>query len=133
MLFLPIHPRTIKNLDSTPLGTRARGLENLVLTEPLPYLDFSRLMSGAKVVLTDSGGIQEETTYLGIPCLTLRENTERPSTVEMGTNHIVGVDPQRILAAFIEAMARPRADAKVPPLWDGHAAERIVRICLDEI
>ena len=98
---------------------------SLQLIEPLGYLDFLKLMAHARVVLTDSGGIQEETTILGTPCLTLRENTERPVTVEMGTNRLVGSDPVRILEAYREVMAENGMAARTPPLWDGQAARRI--------
>jgi UDP-N-acetylglucosamine 2-epimerase (non-hydrolysing) len=99
----------------------------LRLIEPLGYLDFLKLYSGAHLVLTDSGGIQEETTVLGIPCLTLRENTERPITVEMGTNTIVGSNPARITTAAFAALDGSRSgNHRVPPLWDGHTAERIL-------
>ena len=123
-LVFPVHPRTRANLEKF-------GLNDLIadsairLVEPLGYLDFMRLYSGARLVLTDSGGLQEETTVLGIPCLTLRHNTERPITIEMGTNVLVGTDPDNIRRAASEALAdRPR-ETKIPPLWDGHAAERI--------
>jgi UDP-N-acetylglucosamine 2-epimerase (non-hydrolysing) len=100
------------------------------LIEPLGYLDFLKLMAHAQVVLTDSGGIQEETTILGMPCLTLRENTERPVTVEMGTNRLVGSDPARIMEAYREVMAESNRGtaplfSRTPPLWDGQAARRI--------
>ena len=103
-------------------------MRNLQVTEPLGYLEFLNLMSNARLVLTDSGGIQEETTILGVPCLTLRENTERPVTVTQGTNTLVGREPELIVA---EAMARLDGRArtgKVPELWDGQAAKRIVRV-----
>ena len=129
----PIHPRTRKNIESADVGRRIGGMANLKVIEPLPYLDFSKLMLSAKVVLTDSGGIQEETTFLGIPCVTLRENTERPPTVEVGTNRVVGTDTGRILSAFEESVGGSRRDAKVPPLWDGRAAERIVEVMLDHV
>jgi UDP-N-acetylglucosamine 2-epimerase (non-hydrolysing) len=92
------------------------------------YSDFLCLWSNARLVLTDSGGLQEETTALGIPCLTLRENTERPVTVEQGTNRVVGCDPERIAAAAFEILRGPKSHraARVPELWDGRAAERIV-------
>jgi UDP-N-acetylglucosamine 2-epimerase (non-hydrolysing) len=124
----PIHPRTRKNLGEFGLlGGVAEG-GRVRLVEPLGYLDFLRLYSGARLVLTDSGGIQEETTALGIPCLTLRENTERPVTVELGTNRVVGNDPVRIVAEAEEALARDGQEEppRAPPLWDGHAAERIL-------
>jgi UDP-N-acetylglucosamine 2-epimerase (non-hydrolysing) len=129
----PIHPRTRQNLDSTPLGKRMESMEKIILTEPLSYLDFSKLMSSARLVLTDSGGIQEETTFLKIPCLTLRENTERPVTVELGTNRVVGVTTKRILEAFEAVISTENIESEIPPLWDGRASERIAKILLDEI
>jgi UDP-N-acetylglucosamine 2-epimerase (non-hydrolysing) len=129
----PMHPRTRNNLASTDLGRRIEAMSQLVVTEPMAYLDFSRLMSGARVVLTDSGGIQEETTFLRIPCLTLRENTERPVTTEIGTNRIVGVCTERIVAAFTEVMSQPSYGGQIPPLWDGQAARRIVEVLIRQI
>jgi UDP-N-acetylglucosamine 2-epimerase (non-hydrolysing) len=126
-LVFPAHPRTRGNLERIGLLDRLQRMAGLRLTEPLGYLDFLRLMSEAAVVLTDSGGIQEETTVLGVPCLTLRENTERPITIEQGTNQLVGLDPARILAAFRQLRER-RAVPRVPELWDGRAAERIADI-----
>ncbi len=127
-VLFPIHPRTRKNLAEFGLleGVEQRGRVRLV--EPLGYLDFLRLYSGARLVLTDSGGIQEETTALGIPCLTLRENTERPVTIELGTNQLVGADPERIVSAAFVALDRTPTSAppRIPPLWDGHAADRIL-------
>ncbi|HEX8294065.1 MAG TPA: UDP-N-acetylglucosamine 2-epimerase (non-hydrolyzing) [Pyrinomonadaceae bacterium] len=122
----PIHPRTRKNLEEFGLLEAAGAGVRFV--EPLGYLDFLRLYSGARLVLTDSGGIQEETTALGVPCLTLRENTERPVTVELGTNRVVGTDPARIVAEAERALARDRQKEppRVPPLWYGRAAERIL-------
>ena len=99
---------------------------NIKLIEPLGYLDFMNLYSGAKLVLTDSGGLQEETTALGIPCLTLRENTERPITIELGTNILVGTNTEKIKqSAFAILENTEQKNTKIPPLWDGHAAERI--------
>jgi UDP-N-acetylglucosamine 2-epimerase (non-hydrolysing) len=115
----PVHPRTRARVASSQ--TSSNGL---VLTEPLGYLDFLSLTSHARIVLTDSGGLQEETTALGIPCLTLRENTERPVTVTHGTNELVGASPERILAGFDRALSRT-APATRPELWDGRTAERI--------
>jgi UDP-N-acetylglucosamine 2-epimerase (non-hydrolysing) len=129
-IVFPIHPRTLKMVESSGLGNRVRNAQGLLLTGPLGYLDFLNLYSGARLVLTDSGGIQEETSVLGIPCLTLRENTERPITVTMGTNTIVGTDPDRIVAAALATLENtsPAAPTKTTniPLWDGRAAERIL-------
>jgi UDP-N-acetylglucosamine 2-epimerase (non-hydrolysing) len=124
----PVHPRTEKMISEMDLK---EGLfhepNSIMFINPLGYLDFLSLYSGARVVLTDSGGIQEETTVLGIPCVTLRENTERPITVAMGTNTIVGTDPERIIAAAFAALDQgPRHDRQIPPLWDGHTADRIL-------
>jgi UDP-N-acetylglucosamine 2-epimerase (non-hydrolysing) len=129
-ILFPVHPRTRAKLEGFGLGTRVAEMTGLRLIEPLGYLDFLRLMSSARVVLTDSGGIQEETTILRIPCLTLRENTERPITVELGTNCVVGRDPEKIVAGYREAMTQ-EPSARVPPLWDGRASERIVELLLD--
>src|SRR2546423_9364025 len=128
-LIFPVHPRTRKSLAEFGLAKRVERARNLRLIEPLGYLDFLRLYSGARLVLTDSGGIQEETTVLSIPCLTLRENTERPITVEMGTNTVVGTDTERITRAAFAALDAPgerTSAARVPPLWDGHTADRIL-------
>ena len=122
----PVHPRTRKTIANLGLQERIEKMKGLRLIEPLGYLDFLSLYSGARLVLTDSGGIQEETTQLGIPCLTLRENTERPITVTLGTNKIVGTDTGTIIAAASAALAEsPRQPVSIP-LWDGHTAERIL-------
>ncbi len=123
----PIHPRTRKMLADCGLAERLENANGIRLIEPVGYIDFLSLYSQARLVLTDSGGIQEETTVLGIPCLTLRENTERPVTVAMGTNTIVGTDRSRITNAALAAINGPKSrEHKVPPLWDGHTADRIV-------
>jgi len=126
-IIFPVHPRTRKTIAELGLSERVDAIKNLRMTEPLGYLDFLNLSSRARLVLTDSGGIQEETTALGIPCLTLRENTERPITVEMGTNVIVGTDTMKIITA---ANATLKGSAKrclqQPPFWDGHTSERIL-------
>ena len=124
----PVHPRTRKTIAEFGLSERIERMKGLRLIDPLGYLDFLALYSGARLVLTDSGGIQEETTALGIPCLTLRENTERPITVEMGTNTIVGTDPERIVKQAGIALNGSNDSARVPPLWDGHTAERILDV-----
>jgi UDP-N-acetylglucosamine 2-epimerase (non-hydrolysing) len=103
----------------------------LRLVEPLPYLHFVQLMASAACVLTDSGGIQEETTALGVPCLTLRTSTERPITVTEGTNRLVGVDAARVRAAWAEIRSGAWATGRLPELWDGKASERIVRVLLE--
>ena len=129
----PIHPRTRKNLSSWSLGEHIEKLPNLRLTDPLGYLDFLKLMSSAKLVLTDSGGIQEETTILKIPCLTLRENTERPITTQVGSNRVVGTDTDKIIETYRQVVDGGWCKPQIPPLWDGHASERIVRILLDRL
>jgi UDP-N-acetylglucosamine 2-epimerase (non-hydrolysing) len=130
----PAHPRTLRNVREFGLDRDAELWGDFRLTEPLGYLDFLRLYSGARLVLTDSGGIQEETTALGIPCLTLRENTERPVTVELGTNRVVGTDEERIVSEAEAALRSERGaeqPPRVPPLWDGRAAERILDALLE--
>jgi UDP-N-acetylglucosamine 2-epimerase (non-hydrolysing) len=132
-IVFPIHPRTRKMIDELGLASRVAAIANLRLIDPIGYLDFLRLMSGSRLVLTDSGGIQEETTVLGIPCITLRENTERPITVEMGTNTIAGTDTKKIVAAANHALGHPidKSNHRVPELWDGHAADRILDALLE--
>jgi UDP-N-acetylglucosamine 2-epimerase (non-hydrolysing) len=127
----PIHPRTRKNLEE--FGLLGASVEGVRFVEPLGYLDFLRLYSGARLVLTDSGGIQEETTALGVPCLTLRENTERPVTVELGTNRVVGTEPARIVAEAEAVLSQDRSSKapRLPPLWDGHTAGRILDALLE--
>ena len=126
-VIFPAHPRTRANIERFGFAEQVK-ISNVRLIEPLGYLDFMRLYSGAKIVLTDSGGLQEETTALSIPCLTLRENTERPVTISHGTNVLVGTNPQKIKQAAFEILNRADfsdADKKIPPLWDGRTAERI--------
>jgi UDP-N-acetylglucosamine 2-epimerase (non-hydrolysing) len=124
-LVFPVHPRTKTNLERALAG---RPAPRLVRTPPLGYLDFVSLMIGARLVITDSGGIQEETTVLGVPCLTVRENTERPITIEMGTNRLVGTNPAAVLAASRELLGQPPKAPRRPPLWDGRAGERTIEI-----
>ena len=131
---LPIHPRTRARLEADPaLRARVQAAPNLKLIDPQGYLDFLALTAQARMVLTDSGGIQEETTALGVPCLTLRENTERPVTVTVGTNTLVGRDPAQIVPAAAAVLDGRGKQGRVPDLWDGHAADRIadviVRFC----
>ena len=119
----PAHPRTRKRIAD--FGLNAGQLRVL---DPLPYVDFLGLQSRATVVITDSGGIQEETTYLGVPCLTVRENTERPITVSMGTNVLVGRDPDKLRRELSRVLSGKAKQGTVPPLWDGRAGERIADI-----
>jgi UDP-N-acetylglucosamine 2-epimerase (non-hydrolysing) len=121
----PVHPRTRRTMSAYQQGGE---LPNLLFTEPLGYLDFMKLLSHARLVLTDSGGVQEETTFLGVPCLTMRENTERPVTVTQGTNRLVGLDPDRIIDEGLRALASSGSTGRVPDLWDGHAAGRILDV-----
>jgi UDP-N-acetylglucosamine 2-epimerase (non-hydrolysing) len=124
----PVHPRTRKRLEAAGLSELIAAEPGFVTCDPLGYLDCLNLMAGAALVLTDSGGIQEETTMLGVPCLTLRESTERPVTVSSGTNVIVGSDPERIIGEALAALRGRRRPARIPDLWDGRAGERIVDI-----
>jgi UDP-N-acetylglucosamine 2-epimerase (non-hydrolysing) len=123
-LVFPLHPRTRKQLDSLGFDVGP----NIHLFPPLSYMEFLNLWMDAAVVLTDSGGLQEETTALGIPCLTLRDNTERPITVSEGTNILVGTDPVRICAEARKILDGERRAGRRPALWDGHAADRIVAV-----
>jgi UDP-N-acetylglucosamine 2-epimerase (non-hydrolysing) len=118
-----VHPRTSQRIQAAGLPTH-----NLLVIPPQSYLDFLRLTMDARLVLTDSGGIQEETTILQVPCLTLRENTERPITIERGTNRLVGVNTAEILPIAREVLRQPMPSGRVPDLWDGNAAERIVDV-----
>jgi UDP-N-acetylglucosamine 2-epimerase (non-hydrolysing) len=136
-VFFVTHPRTYPRLQQmnradklVELNGKAANIQRgfIHVLPPLPYMEFLRLMSKSKALLTDSGGIQEETTFLGIPCLTLRNNTERPSTVELGTNEIVGLDHQKISAHLENIMGGRWKDAMKPALWDGRAAERVVGV-----
>jgi UDP-N-acetylglucosamine 2-epimerase (non-hydrolysing) len=126
-LVFPAHPRTAARLASAGLDGRLAG-SGVKVVEPLPYVEFISLVADSRLVLTDSGGIQEETTVLGVPCLTLRDSTERPVTVRLGTNKLVGVEPEAAIAAAEGVLSGPPASHSVPPLWDGRAAERIAQI-----
>jgi UDP-N-acetylglucosamine 2-epimerase (non-hydrolysing) len=125
-VIFPVHPRTHQRLAQAGIGHRGQ----LRLIQPLGYLDFLCLLSNATLVLTDSGGIQEETTALSVPCLTLRENTERPVTVTEGTNTLVGTDPIKIVAAARDILDGKGKAGRIPQLWDGKAAERVVEVLL---
>ena len=126
-LVFPAHPRTAARLASAGLDGRLAG-SGVKVVEPLPYVEFISLVADSRLVLTDSGGIQEETTVLGVPCLTLRDSTERPVTARLGTNQLVGVEPEAAIAAAEGVLSGPPASHSVPPLWDGRAAERIAQI-----
>ena len=123
-LVFAMHPRTRANIERFALNDLVAS-ERIVLLPPQGYLEMLGMMSGAKLVLTDSGGLQEETTALGIPCLTIRENTERPITVEHGTNTMVGCDRAAILNGVDEILAGGGKCGRIPEFWDGQAAERI--------
>ena len=123
-ILFPVHPRTLANIER--VGVRLG--DGIRMVEPLGYIDFLHLQSKAALVLTDSGGIQEETSILGVPCLTLRENTERPVTIGKGTNRLVGSDPTRIVAAAQAILGTKRRPRRAIPLWDGRAAARIVAV-----
>jgi UDP-N-acetylglucosamine 2-epimerase (non-hydrolysing) len=124
-LVFPIHPRTRKNLDAFGLMDTLRGAGQIILTEPMNYIRFMNFVFSCKFVITDSGGIQEETTYLGIPCLTMRPNTERPVTVDQGTNQLCTLENlQSRIERIVSGKVKPHS---VPDLWDGHTAERIVK------
>lgn len=120
-IVFPVHPRTRQRLAASAVALEPPRWR---LCDPLGYLDFLRLMASARLMLTDSGGVQEETTVLGVPCLTLRENTERPVTISEGTNLLVGTDRERILAGYAQTRTSP-PNGRVPRFWDGNAAERI--------
>jgi len=128
-LIFPVHPRTRGNLEKFGIDLGPKVL----LTKPLSYMEFLNLWHDASLILTDSGGLQEETTALGIPCVTLRENTERPVTVDEGTNTIVGVDPERILVAAETVLAGQGKAGRRPQFWDGRAAERIVQALAERV
>lgn len=130
-ILIPLHPRTRGNLGRFGWLDDFLATPGVTVCEPLGYLDFLKCQTGAAAILTDSGGIQEESTYLGVPCITMRENTERPATITQGTNRLIGNDREQILAALDDALAQERGSHPVPPLWDGSAAERIAKILLD--
>lgn len=137
-IVFPVHPRVKAQLErhdsifsSEPVSGNGALGRRIVCLEPLGYFDFIALVSRARLMLTDSGGIQEETTILGVPCLTLRENTERPVTVTHGTNRIIGIDPSRIMDEALRALDHPPMRNSPPPLWDGQAADRIMKVLLD--
>jgi UDP-N-acetylglucosamine 2-epimerase (non-hydrolysing) len=131
-LLFPVHPRTRQKIDDLEVNAKGEKAQ-IQVTPPLSYLDFLNLTMNARIVFTDSGGIQEETTLLGVSCLTLRENTERPITVSQGTNRLVGYSRRGIIDGFQAAMKEDKPSAKVPELWDGNTAERIVEVLFQKL
>jgi UDP-N-acetylglucosamine 2-epimerase (non-hydrolysing) len=130
-IIFPMHPRTKKNIYELGLSSILNTSSNLIITEPLGYLDFLKLEMNAKFILTDSGGIQEESTYFGIPCLTLRENTERPITITEGTNQIVDLNVESIVNSATDIIEGKNKKGKIPKYWDGKTAARIVKVLDD--
>lgn len=130
-VLFPIHPRTKNNLANFSLLEKMSS--NVLLTDPIGYLDFLALTSNAELILTDSGGIQEESTYLGVQCITLRTSTERPITVEVGTNQLLGTDLEKAKHAALEVLNGKKKEGIIPDLWDGRAAERISEIIVDAL
>lgn len=132
-MIFPMHPRTEKMAKSFGMYERLESIPNIILTGPVGYLDFVALMASSTLVLTDSGGLQEETTALGIPCITLRENTERPITVTEGTNTIVGCDPELITKTALQALKGEGKGGRIPEMWDGKTSERIANVLQQHI
>lgn len=129
-ILYPLHPRTKKMIKTHNFLRKFEKLDNLIMVEPLGYIDFIKLVKESCFVLTDSGGIQEETTVLGVPCLTMRENTERPETISRGTNYLVGRDKSRIVRHIDNILKGKTKKGGIPKYWDGKTAERIVKILL---
>jgi UDP-N-acetylglucosamine 2-epimerase (non-hydrolysing) len=139
-IIFPVHPRTRQCLEAlngtVPAfwgGDASTPSSGIVCLEPLGYLEFIALVANARIVLTDSGGLQEETTILGIPCLTLRANTERPATVIHGTNRVVGMSRENIITEALQALRHPQPLRAPPPLWDGKASLRIVQVLVEHV
>jgi UDP-N-acetylglucosamine 2-epimerase (non-hydrolysing) len=127
-IVFPIHPRTRKNFLN--FGFQAED-KNIIITDPIGYIDFLALTKNAELIITDSGGIQEESTYLGVQCITVRNNTERPVTVELGTNHLVGTDLKQVEKVAFDILNGNKKKGKIPELWDGRAAERIAKTLVE--
>lgn len=132
-LVFVLHPRTRKQIEAFNLEAKVQGMKNVLITPPVGYLEMLKIQKCARLVLTDSGGLQEETTAFGVPCLTLRENTERPVTLREGTNTLVGVDPVEILQGANAALEEIPGSGSVPELWDGLAAQRLVTVLQDNL
>ena len=132
-LLFPVHPRAAARLDAFGLRAKLERAPNITLLEPLGYLEFLALNADAKLILTDSGGLQEEALALGVPCVTVRDNTERPVTCELGGNRLAGLTPDGILRAYRDALDAERTPPKLPELWDGRAAERIAQTAVERL
>ena len=133
-IVFPIHPRTKNNISKFGLNEELERIKNLILLEPQGYLEFLKLMENAAVVVTDSGGIQEETTFLQVPCITLRDSTERPITIQLGTNQLIPtLDSEIIFSKVKEILEGKIKKGAIPPLWDGKAAERITEILIEKL
>ncbi len=143
-VIFPVHPRTRNNISKHSLnqpvsaerskdGSLITHHSSLIITDPIGYIDFIALIKNAELIITDSGGIQEESTYLGVQCITLRDSTERPITVEVGTNQLLGTDLDKALEAALKVLDGNKKEGKIPEKWEGHAAERIVKILVDKM
>jgi UDP-N-acetylglucosamine 2-epimerase (non-hydrolysing) len=130
-IVFPMHPRTKARIQEFDIQSQFDKMKGLIITEPLGYLDFLNLEKNCMFVLSDSGGLQEETTFLGIPCLTLRENTERPITITEGTNTLVGVTTEKIIDESMKILSGNGKKGRVPKLWDGKTSKRIVAVIRD--
>ncbi len=130
-IIFPVHPRTRKNMES--FGLNGTLTPNLIMTDPIGYIDFLSLTRNAGLIITDSGGIQEESTFLGVQCITVRENTERPVTVEVGTNQLIGTNLDAVEEAALSVINGNLKKGSIPELWDGKAAERIAAIIMQKI
>jgi len=130
---LPLHPRTKLRLEATDLWEAFSSIENLTLLGPVGYFEFQNLIKHAFCIVTDSGGIQEETTFRQIPCLTVRPNTERPSTIDVGTNTLVDIDPERIIALIESMIDGTYKSGRIPDLWDGKATDRIMQVIANQV
>jgi len=131
-IVFPIHPRTLKNITEVGLKPLLDGMKNLIITDPLGYIDFQKLMTNSKLVITDSGGIQEETTALKIPCITIRENTERPVTVTEGSNELIGTNMELLLQYTHRAIQDKWKESSIPALWDGSTSVRVIKAIKDQ-
>jgi len=130
-IVFPIHPRTVDKLKHFNLYDQVKNINNLILTDPLDYFSFQKLIAECKLIITDSGGIQEESTFRQVPCLTLRSSTERPSTIELGTNQLISFDLEEIKQKIKQIENGSFKKGEIPPLWDGKATQRILKIISD--